>query len=386
MPTQGKALKPGSVHRLDIKLGPDFALPYYYGYECITPFLNQIVELEPDRIAVVTDDTVRDLHGGLLLPSLAEIAPTIVLSAAPGESSKNFQILGSHLERAISSGLSRRSIVITFGGGVPGNLGGLLAALLFRGIRLVHMPTTIMAAMDAVISLKQTVNSSFGKNHIGTFHRPTAVLTDLRLLRSLPDRHIRSGLCESVKNCLAIRPDGIPMLPAFFSGDPTTPQALGWLLTESVTAKASVMVADEREQYAGLVLEYGHTIGHAVELCGQQRRGTDGPSHGEAVGIGLLVAAEISAGLGWLTAAEVQTHRDALRAIAGPTCFPDWLDAAEVLRIARHDNKRGYLPVDDDQIPFVILRHLGVPAWTGDRPLTPVGIAEVASAIDRVKG
>jgi 3-dehydroquinate synthetase len=375
----------GSWQQLDITLGSNFVLPYYYGYNCLPRIAARIAGLDPDRIAVVTDDRVRELHGDALLAALGEIAPTMVLSTPPGESAKTFQVLGSHLERAIYNGLTRRSVIVCFGGGVVGNLGGLLAALLFRGIRLIHVPTTIMAATDAVISLKQTVNSPHGKNHIGTYYRPTAVLTDLKLLRTLPANHLRSGLCEMVKNCLAIRPALVQQLAAALGGDPTTPQALEWLLVESITAKASVMAQDEREQHAGLVLEYGHTVGHAIELHAQRRPGAHGLSHGEAVGIGLLVAAEISADRGWLTRQDVQAHLDALRVVRGPERFPDWLDAAEVLRIVQHDNKRGYLPISRGQVPFVLLKRLGEPAWTADYPLTLVALSEVARAIDRAR-
>lgn len=170
--------------------------PYFSGHDCSDRIVRALAGYGTDRFFVVTDDTVQALHGDDLLPALGRHAPVHVLSQPPGEGMKSLASLSSYLEAAIAAGATRRSLVVAFGGGVPGNLAGALAGLLYRGVRLVHVPTTTVAAMDSVISLKQAVNSSHGKNHIGIYHIPEAVYLDVRLLQTLPDRELRSGLCE----------------------------------------------------------------------------------------------------------------------------------------------------------------------------------------------
>jgi 3-dehydroquinate synthase/2-deoxy-scyllo-inosose synthase len=284
---------------VDISVGSE-RYPYWYGHDCLDAIAEHLHAMSADRFLVVSDDKVLALHGDGLLSRLTAIAPTHILGGAAGERLKSMSTLASHAETAVAVGATRRTVVVAFGGGTVGNLAGLLAAMLFRGIRLVHVPTTLVASMDSVISLKQAINSSRGKNHFGVYHRPSAVLTDVRLLQTLPARERRSGLCEAIKNCLAIRPIAIQRLhDTMLVTDPDDAAALVWLLGESVAAKTSVMHNDPRERLSGLVLEYGHTVGHAIELHDHQARGPESLSHGEAVGLGMIAAARLSRQRGW---------------------------------------------------------------------------------------
>src|SRR5215210_990441 len=183
------------MQHLDLTFG-DQVVPLHYGHDCLSEICEKLAALEADRFLIVTDERVRSLYGAELAVALKRLAPSLMLIAAPGEGSKNLEILLNHAERAVAWGATRRSVLVTLGGGVPGNLGGLLAALLFRGIRLVHIPTTLIGAMDSVISLKQAVNSRLGKNLFGTFYPPTAVMTDTCVFQTLPAREIRAGICE----------------------------------------------------------------------------------------------------------------------------------------------------------------------------------------------
>lgn len=355
-----------------IQLG-DVSYPYYYGFECLDAILASLREHETDLFLVVTDDNVLELHGEPFLSGLRAIAPVEVLSLPAGDGMKALPNLAGHLERAIAAGATRRSVVVAFGGGVPGNLAGVVAALLFRGVRLVHIPTSTVAAMDSVISLKQAINSSHGKNHIGTYHTPEGVYLDAGFLRTLPNKQLRSGLCEATKNCLAIRPESIePMRKMLAAGELTAPDSLLWLLEESLTAKISVTAKDAREQNSGLILEYGHTVGHAVELCDQRLRGAEGVSHGEAVMFGMLAAARISAELGVLSADDVAVHDELARALDAPLTVPDGVRVDQVMATVRADNKRGYLPVGPDEGAFVLLREFGEPLGSRDLPLVSV--------------
>ena len=259
-----------------------------------------------------------------------------------------------------------------------------MAALLYRGIRLVHIPTTTMAATDSVISLKQAVNSTQGKNHFGVYHRPTAVLADLKHLETLPVADVRAGVCEAVKNCLAIRPEGLAELQERMARGRTAPTAavaVAWLLEASIAAKEAVMRADAREQGAALVLEYGHTIGHALELCDYRARGSEALSHGEAIGVGMLAAARISLARGWLTSREATVHQTALSTVGAATQLPANVRVGDVVALVARDNKRGLIPTGRDEFPFVLLRGLGRPARTGRVPLVPVHRTEFAEAL-----
>lgn len=368
-----------------INLG-NVSYPYYFGYDCLPQLADMLDQFKPDKILLVTDNNVFDLHGAALLESLAPLVPVEVLSTPQGEGTKSSQVLVAHLERAIATGASRRSIVVSFGGGVPGNLAGLIAALLYRGIRLIHIPTTIMAATDSTISLKQAINSTKGKNHIGVYHVPECVITDIKLMQTLPSREIRSGVSEAIKNSFSIRPMDISVLRTLIaSGQFTSPEALLWLLDTGIQAKMAVTLDDPREQKSGLILEYGHTVGHAIEMCEYKIRGSEGLSHGESVALGMLSAAYISSKLCNLPEEVVKLHHEIIgELLSAPAMLPDDITTEQVMQQILSDNKRGYLEVAQDETPMVLLRNLGEPAQTESLPLFPVPLALVQESIDNL--
>lgn len=356
--------------------------PYHLGYDCIDRIAWNLGRYGTDRFLVVSDDTVMALHSEPLLTELTRYAPAEPLSLPAGEEIKTLTMLTGHLERAVELGASRRSVVVGFGGGVPGNLAGLVAGLLFRGVRLVHIPTTTVAAMDSTISLKQAVNGRRGKNHFGLYHAPEAVFTDVKLLQTLPERDIRSGLCEATKNCLAIRPEAIPALRAVLAaGTCNNAEALLWLLEESLAAKTLVTASDAKEQGTGLVLEYGHTVGHAIEICDHRRRRAAGISHGESVAIGMRAAARVSAAMGGLTADGVALHDDLISALGVPVHRPSDVAISDVMTAVRADNKRGYIELTDAQAAMVLLREPGVVLGDPGIPLSPVDLGLLEAVI-----
>jgi 3-dehydroquinate synthetase len=368
-------------HTRDVRLGGT-SYPYYFGRDCMPRIVAALAAYEPDIFFVVTDDTVLALHGDPLVQGLSRHAPVHVLSSPAGEGMKTMATLTAYLEEAVAVGATRRSLVVAFGGGVPGNVAGTVAGLLFRGVRFVHVPTTTVAAMDSVISLKQAINSSHGKNHIGLYHGPLAIYTDVGLLASLPPRELRSGMCEATKNCLAIRPAAIPALREMLAADkPTDPDLLLRLLDESVAAKCAVTAHDGTEQRAGLVLEYGHTVGHAVELCDQRLRGPSGISHGEAVAFGMAVAARVSALLGGLSAAEVAVHDELVNALGAPLRLTQEMSVPDVMGVVRADNKRGYLNLKADEAAMVLLHSLGQPQGNPECPLVAAPLSAIEMAL-----
>jgi 3-dehydroquinate synthase/2-deoxy-scyllo-inosose synthase len=364
----------------DVAFG-DVRYPYHLGQDCLDRIAWHLGALDTDRFLVVSDETVLGLHGDRLVAELSRYAPVTTFGQRPGEELKSLTALSAHLDGAIAAGASRRSVVVAFGGGVPGNLAGLMAGLLYRGVRLAHVPTTTVAAMDSTLSLKQAVNSSRGKNHIGMYHVPCGVFTDVDLLRTLPGRELRSGLGEGTKNCLAIRPSSISRMLQVLGGNRGSADSLLWLLDESLQAKTQVMAADAKEQSGGLVLEYGHTVGHAVELCDHRRRGAAGVSHGEAVAIGMRAAARVSAALGVLSEADVALHDTLVAALGGPYDIPAGLELDELMHVVLADNKRGYLDLAAHEVAMVLLAEPGRPLCSQSQPLVPVHRDVVADAI-----
>jgi 3-dehydroquinate synthase/2-deoxy-scyllo-inosose synthase len=346
--------------------------------------LNEVLALAPDRFVVVTDQRVAALHLTSILPLLERCAPTLVLSAKAGESSKTPAVLLSHAEQAVDWGVTRRSVVVTLGGGVPGNLGGLLAALLFRGMRFVHIPTTLMAMSDSVISLKQAVNLGRGKNLIGTYHSPGLVAADPALLETMRPQHWRSGMCEAIKNALAICPDMLdPLMALLQRPAPWSADDIGWLIQACISAKLRVMYRDHRERQAGLVLEYGHTIGHAIEITDLRARGDAAITHGEAVGLGMVASAAVSSQLGHAAPSFVDQHVRLIEAAGVSPVLPPGAEPAAIVAAIASDSKRGYLRQRaSDEVGMILLQRPGIPLSQGELPLTPVPVALIREVLE----
>lgn len=349
--------------------------PYQYGFyvgdghEAWAVLLDQLTALDADRFAVITEPGVPPHFAHQLVERISrDVGPAVLLAFPPGERGKTVAAIDDLAEGALHAGLTRRSAIIALGGGLAGNVAGLLAALLFRGIRLVHAPTTLLAMSDSVLSLKQAVNSRVGKNHIGTFHAPEFVWNNLDYLHSLPADEIRGALCETIKNVLTISPERLDELARTLDPECAyTADDFRRIIDICVEAKTSVMRADPLEKGDALVLEYGHTIGHAVELLSE---GT--LTHGLAVGVGMLTAAQVARRLGVLDERAEWTHWELLELNGAPTGLPPRVDAGRVLEVSRLDNKRGYLRRRLGHRDMVLLEGIGLPRRSGDSLLTQV--------------
>jgi 3-dehydroquinate synthase len=241
---------------------------------------------------IATTRDVWHLHGGKL-----------GIDAKPlffpgGESTKRFENVEAMAEEMVAAGADRSSVLIAFGGGIANDMGGFLAAIFMRGIPVVQIPTTLLAQVDAAIGGKTGVNLSSGKNLIGSFHQPAAVLIDPDVLATLPEREYRAGLYEVIKYGVIASPPLFELLekrPADVLG-----QAAGVLdefIAESVRIKAEVVSADEKESDLRRILNFGHTIGHALESATRY----EAFLHGEAVGFGMKAATHLAAGLDLLS-------------------------------------------------------------------------------------
>jgi 3-dehydroquinate synthase/2-deoxy-scyllo-inosose synthase len=345
-----------------------------------TTLCRLLAGLDADRFVLVTDRKVPVRQVARMRAQVAAVAPCTTAAITGGEQAKTLAGVAELADAAIRAGVTRASVVIGFGGGLAGNVAGLLAALLFRGIRLVHIPTTLLAMSDSVLSLKQAVNTSDGKNQLGAFHAPQFVWANLGYTKSLPPVEVRSALCELVKNVLAIAPERYDWAAARLRPDAgyTT-----WELAEftefCVDAKQKVMAGDPRETGPGLVLEYGHTIGHAVELLTP-----GGLPHGLAVGAGMLAAARIAGEFGYLTASDQHAHRILLERAGAPAILPYRIPAKDVLAVLHKDNKRGYLRPQAHAVDMILLDALGSPHVDGCTCLTHVPDAAAERAITRL--
>jgi 3-dehydroquinate synthase len=297
--------------------------------------------------AVITDENVGRLHGAMVLSSLEEAGfPVQMLAVPAGEKSKCLAAAENLCDRMIAAGLDRGSFVIALGGGVVGDLAGFVAAIYQRGIPFVQVPTTIVAQVDSATGGKTGVNARAGKNLIGAFHQPRLVLADTATLTTLPDREYREGFAEVIKH--AVIRDAV-MLDAL---DPTVPRSsLAPLIALNIAIKAAIVAEDEREE-SGVraLLNFGHTVGHAIENAAGYGRFL----HGEAISLGLAAALEISMRRYGLPQAEANRVRDKLAAYGLPLVLPADLTTADLLAAARRDKK-----FEAGRVRFVVTPRLG---------------------------
>ena len=285
----------------------------------------------PARRFVVSSPLVWRLHG----PRLAKAGLGEPILVPDGERFKNLQNVSRVYEALIRANADRASTLLTLGGGVIGDMAGFAAATYLRGIALVHVPTTLLAQVDASIGGKVGVNHALGKNLIGAFYQPLAVAIDPSVLQTLPRREFRAGLYEVIKYGMT---SSRPLFErvgrertAIFSKDAAVVEAV---IAESCRIKASVVAADEKEAGLRRILNFGHTAGHALEAVTKYRR----YRHGEAVAYGMLVAAELAVMRGALAAPD-RAALAALIASLGPLPPIADISTREMLDAMQHDKK-----------------------------------------------
>ena len=256
------------------------------------------------KLFVVTVPPVRKRWGKKLMASLAGAGFTAkILEMPDGERHKKMPTVEVLAEKLVGLGAERNAMLLAFGGGVVGDVTGFLASVYLRGIDVVQVPTTVLAQVDASIGGKTGVNLKAGKNLVGTFHQPRAVLIDPAVLSSLPEREFRAGIYESLKCGVIGHPELFRRLENVDLGSlRKDPKTLEWVIAESVHLKAEVVSADEREHGLRRVLNFGHTIGHALEAETGYRHFL----HGEAVAWGMVAASHIAAAVNRLAPDQAQ--------------------------------------------------------------------------------
>lgn len=284
----------------------------------------------PAKRFIVSSPLIWRLHGNRLAAHFGE--PILV---PDGERFKHLQTVARIYEALLRANADRASTVVTFGGGVIGDMAGFAAATYLRGVALVHVPTTLLAQVDAAIGGKVGVNHAVGKNLIGAFHQPHAVLIDPGVLTTLPRREFRAGLYEVVKYGMTSSPTLFDRIvrdrTAIFAKDPSVLIAI---IGESCRIKASVVAADEREAGPRRILNFGHTAGHALEAVTKYRRFR----HGEAVAYGMLVACELAVERGALAEHDRRALADLIASLGPLPPIAD-VSAAQMLEAVQHDKK-----------------------------------------------
>jgi 3-dehydroquinate synthase len=309
------------------------------------------------RAFVVADRALTEGHFGALATGLGGAGLDVVLLTVPsGEEAKSLQVYGTLLHQLATQEAHRDDVIVSFGGGSTGDLAGFVASTYMRGVPIVQVPTTLLAQVDAAVGGKTAVNLPEGKNLVGTFVQPLAVLADVDTLASLDERDFRSGLAEVAKYALTLDTDLLHALEE----DPgpvlaRDPDALESLVARCVAAKARTVAVDERDAGARLILNYGHTLGHALERL----ESFEGRTHGEAIALGMVFAAKLAERRGTAPAGVVgRTVR--LLSSLGLEADGPLPPADEVLAAFRMDKKF------HGGVRFVLLRGVGDPVLVED--------------------
>jgi 3-dehydroquinate synthase len=312
-------------------------------------FCRELDVQTSSRHLVITDQNVEAAgHLAPLLASLQSAGYQVeAMVIPPGEDSKSLRLAEEAYDRCYKAGLDRRSVIVALGGGVVGDFAGFVAATYMRGIDFVQVPTTLLAH-DSAVGGKVAVNLPYAKNMIGAFHQPLAVLYDTAALKTLPLRELRSGLAEAIKHGLIKSRELFAWIEervdAILTGED---QTMSELLARSCRIKAEVVSADEREQGLRAILNFGHTIGHAVEVLTEY-------VHGESVAIGMAAAADLSVRLGLCKPQVAADVERVLKKAGLPTRIPQGLDLDELIDLMRQDKK-----ATGGTLTFVLLTEVG---------------------------
>jgi len=326
-------------------------------------------EILGDRpVVMVSNDEVAPRYAATLRRALGEARSVTEVILPDGEQHKNLVTLDRIFGAALADHHERRSVFIALGGGVVGDMTGFAAACFLRGVDFVQVPTTLLSQVDSSVGGKTGVNHPMGKNMIGAFHQPIAVVIDLQTLHTLPPREFAAGLAEVIKYGLIYDADFFDWLLEVSDRLAVRDDAvLAEAIERSCAIKADVVARDEREGGLRAILNFGHTFGHAIE----QVQGYGAWLHGEAVACGMAIAATISAKRGWLDPEAVTRLETFLRAFDLPVRAPSDMDASGFFAAMAGDKK-----VERGKIRFILLERLGSATIADD-----VSEAELAAVL-----
>ncbi len=334
---------------LQVDLG-DRSYPIFIGRDLLGKSDYLAPYIKAKQVMLVSNTTVAPLYLQKTLAGLQEFETASVI-LPDGETYKNLEVLKQIFDALLKQRFDRRATLIALGGGVVGDMTGFAAACYQRGIAFIQIPTTLLAQVDSSVGGKTGVNHPLGKNMIGAFHQPQCVICDTDTLNTLDDRQLSAGLAEVLKYGLLGDAEFLDWIEA--NADKLIgrdAEALAYAIERSCQNKADIVVKDELEAGMRALLNLGHTFGHAIETG----MGYGVCLHGEAVGIGMYLAAELSLRQGWLTPAAVQRTDKLLRSLHLPNRIPPGLSADRLLELMQVDKK-----VRNGQVRLVLLKALG---------------------------
>jgi 3-dehydroquinate synthase len=325
--------------------------------------------LPGERCAVISDIDVAPLFAGRVERSLtsAYFRPTLITIPA-GEKSKTLEQAGEICDRMIAGGLDRQSFVIGLGGGVIGDISGFVAAIYHRGIPHIQIPTTLLAMVDSSIGGKTGVNTRDGKNLIGAFRPPSLVIDDLDVLKTLPRREFNQGFAEIIKHAVIADAKMFRILQAWKAGEAP---GLQRLIKRNIEIKSKIVAKDERDQTGErAVLNFGHTVGHAIERAGKYRKFL----HGEALSLGMVAACAISTNKAGLSADQRDAIVDLLEKFKLPIKLPKNFPRQKIVEALKFDKK-----FEGGKVRFVVTPRIGAAHISCD-----VTIEDIRAAIARL--
>jgi len=313
-----------------------------------------------DRCVIITDSNVNLLYGEMVKERLKQIgAPLDVIEIPAGESSKSMNAVLEVARQLIDLNASRKSLLIALGGGVVGDLAGFVASIYKRSVPFVQVATTLVAQVDSSMGGKTGIDLPEGKNLLGTFYQPRAVLIDLSFLKTLSDKDFKNGLAEIIKYGIISDEEMFALLEQ--ERDAVLERQVSVMKTlveRSCGIKAHIVEMDEQEGGLRRILNFGHTIGHAMEAASDYRL-----THGEAVAIGMVAAAKISHRLDYLDERSCERIVDVIKHYGLPTEIPGDFDTKEILGFTARDKK-----AVGARLYFVLIKKIGVPFVTAQVP------------------
>jgi 3-dehydroquinate synthase len=338
------------MHTLHVDLG-DRSYPIYIGRDLFSDSDLLARHVLGKQVVIITNETIAPLYVDRVRNALPETVQIAEIVLPDGEQYKTLDTISLIFDRLLEQGNNRSTTLIALGGGVVGDMTGFAAACYQRGVNFIQIPTTLLSQVDSSVGGKTGVNHSLGKNMLGAFYQPQAVLIDIDTLHTLPERELSAGLAEVIKYGLISDEefyrwlqDHMPQLQAREEGP------LAEAIERSCANKAQVVAADEREGGIRAILNFGHTFGHAIETS----QGYGEWLHGEAVAAGMMLALRLSVQLGMLDASEVGTLQSLLQQLHLPVDAPAEMGPDEFLGLMQRDKK-----VIDGRLRLVLLEAIG---------------------------
>lgn len=308
------------------------------------------------KIFVITDKNVANFHLDKLEEVLSEVEiPSNLITVDAGEQTKSFQSLEKISEEILQNNVDRKSLIIAFGGGVIGDLSGFIASILLRGIDFVQIPTTLLAAVDSSVGGKTAINSKFGKNLIGSFYQPRLVICDLNFLKTLPERQMKSGYGEVVKYGLIQDKEFFKYLTENYQSIfDFNEDVLRKIITKSCKIKADIVSRDEKEGGVRATLNFGHTFGHIFET---ETGYSSDIFHGEAVALGMLMAAQMSLNSQMISEDEfsqIKSHLEKSGFVIDPKKIRESWNQESLIKHLFKDKK-----TENNNLTFILLEGIG---------------------------